>query len=163
MVGLDPAVEDAHANAGARRPAPRPLARDLAGPRLGERDPLDGVGGEAPGGERVLCHEGRGDGGRPSSGRSVSSKPPGDRSRAPRRSDPRGNAGAVCRRRARGRTGGVFAPGRLGTSLGKGRQTTAGGSRRLITPGPPVPTRRRGRPPPPGSRLCARVGPAPTW
>ena len=45
---LDAAVEDADADAGARRSTPRPLARDLTGPRLGQGDALDPFGRKAP-------------------------------------------------------------------------------------------------------------------
>ena len=49
MTGFDAAVEDAHPRTGAGRSAPRPFARDLAGPLLRQGDPLGRLRSEAPG------------------------------------------------------------------------------------------------------------------
>ena len=51
MPGLDPAVEDADADAPAGRPPESPVAGDRGGPFALERDPLGRAGGQAPGGE----------------------------------------------------------------------------------------------------------------
>src|SRR4029079_14520484 len=118
MVRLDAAVEDADADACAGRPSPRPLAGDLAGPGLGQLDTLDRVGREAPGGKWFLGHQGRSVSRSPSGGRSVSSIPPGARPAASRGSDPRGDAGAARRLRARGDTGAAWGSGTQGASLG---------------------------------------------
>ena len=54
VLGLDPAVQDADADAVPGRAAPRPLTRDAAGPLRREREGFGGAGGEAPGRERAL-------------------------------------------------------------------------------------------------------------
>ena len=58
VVALDPAVEDADADALAGRAAPRPLAGHLRGPVAVERDPPGRAGGQAPGGKLGLGHYG---------------------------------------------------------------------------------------------------------
>src|SRR5207248_5418361 len=51
VAALDAAVEDADADALARRVAERPVAGDPFGPLDADRDPLRGAGREAPGGK----------------------------------------------------------------------------------------------------------------
>jgi hypothetical protein len=53
MVELDPAVEDAEADARPGGVAPGPLAGHLVGQREGNGDPLDRLGRQAPGGKRL--------------------------------------------------------------------------------------------------------------
>ena len=56
MAPLDAAVEDADADAGAGRAAPRPVAGEPVGPGARKRDRCDFLRGEAPGGELLLVH-----------------------------------------------------------------------------------------------------------
>ena len=56
MACLDSAVEHAYARARAGCTTPRPLAVDLAGPFLGQDNPVDGLGRQAPGGKLFLGH-----------------------------------------------------------------------------------------------------------
>ena len=53
VAALDPAVEDADADTRALAVAERPVARDLLGPAMRERDLLDGVGRQAPRRDRL--------------------------------------------------------------------------------------------------------------
>src|SRR5439155_1788301 len=55
MAALDAAVEDADADALARRVAERPVAGDPFGPLDADRDPLRGAGREAPGGKAGIA------------------------------------------------------------------------------------------------------------
>src|SRR5439155_23719808 len=52
VIELDAAVQDAHAYACTRRASPGPVPRDALGPVGRKSDPMDGVAGQAPGGQR---------------------------------------------------------------------------------------------------------------
>jgi hypothetical protein len=55
MTGLDAAVEDADADAGARRAAEGPLPRHLCRPTEVEADAVDSVGRETPRGQFLVA------------------------------------------------------------------------------------------------------------
>ena len=55
MGRVDAGVEDAHAHAGSGRAAERPVAGDALGPVRGQGDPVDGILGQAPRGQRRLA------------------------------------------------------------------------------------------------------------